>query len=51
METQDPVIFPIHLDGDRIAKLQLPGGRLSKQDADKIVRVILALADDEKPTS
>ncbi len=47
MDTEDPVIYPIQLKDGRVAKLQLPRN-LSKEEAEKIARVVIALADEEK---
>jgi hypothetical protein len=45
METHDPIIYPIPLREGVIAKLQIPRD-LTKEDADKIARVVMALAID-----
>lgn len=47
METNDPIIVPIALKDGRIAKLQLPRD-ISKEEAEKIARVVLAFADIEQ---
>ncbi len=44
METEDPIIYPIALRPGVAAKLQLPRD-LTKEEAEKICRVVMALVD------
>ncbi len=44
METEDPVIYPIPLSDGKVARLQLPRD-LRKEDAEKIARIVVALAE------
>jgi len=43
MDTDDPIIYPVLLSESRVAKLQLPRD-LTKEEAEKIARVVMALA-------
>jgi hypothetical protein len=46
MAEDDPLIYPIALKDGRVAKLQLPRN-ISKDEAEKIARVVIALATDQ----